>query len=71
MILAADVGGTYTRLGLFEMKGSLRIEAKILNAGHSSFEDIVVSFLAKHSSVKVQTACFAVAGTVQEALCDD
>lgn len=67
MILAGDVGGTNTRLGLFEhSKGKLRPLAEELfsSPDHPSLEKIVEIFLAGQRCRKVAAAAFGVAGPV-------
>jgi glucokinase len=66
MILAADVGGTSSRLGVFEVDGGrirLVTEAVYPSAGHQGLDEIVRRFLATHHP-QVDHAGFAVAGPV-------
>jgi glucokinase len=66
MILAADVGGTSSRIGLFEVDGGrLRavLEAVYASGEHRGLDEIVRAFLSTHRP-QVDRACFAVAGTV-------
>lgn len=66
MILAADVGGTSTRLGLFAPEGPhLRAVATgtYPSQEHASLEAIVAAFTAAHGG-RVERACFAIAGPV-------
>jgi len=68
LILAGDVGGTNTRLGLFSRDGSkLRAEAVEVfsSAEHPELEEIVVDFLARHPS-KLSGACVGIAGPVRD-----
>jgi glucokinase len=68
VILAADIGGTNARLGLFERDGpTLRNVAmrRYPSRGHASLEEIVERFLAE-AGRPVEAACFAVAGPVSE-----
>src|SRR3989338_139830 len=61
MILAGDIGGTHTRLALFE-KGKIVGEKKSFPSHrYSSLKDIVREFLG---TKKVSKACFGVAGPV-------
>lgn len=66
LILAGDIGGTKTNLGLFH-RGKNRPVLKVLeiypSRGAPSLEHIVKSFLRKHQ-VRVSTACFGIAGPV-------
>jgi len=66
MILACDVGGTKTQLGIFSADWGPRrplFEATFQNAGYEGFEPIVKEFLAR-VNVPVETACIGVAGPV-------
>jgi len=68
VILAADIGGTNARLGLFELDGAtLRnvTSRRYPSRGHASLEEIVERFLAEVGR-PVEAACFAVAGPVSE-----
>ena len=66
MILAGDIGGTNTRLALFN--GDSR-EPHCLetypSADHDSLEELVRVFLSRHP-VEVSHACFGVAGPVRD-----
>jgi glucokinase len=67
LILAGDVGGTNTRLGLFEVnRGRLRLllDKTFLSKNHKGLENILVGFL-KGQRV-IAAACFGVAGPVTE-----
>ncbi len=67
LILAGDVGGTSTRLGLFEVnRGRLRLllDKTFLSKNHKGLENILVGFL-KGQRV-IAAACFGVAGPVTE-----
>ena len=52
-ILAADIGGTFTRLSLIEMGkpwrnlSVMRTSERYINSQYSSFEDIMTAFLSK------------------------
>jgi len=65
MILAGDIGGTHTRLGLFE-RGKLVIEKKYLSRQYKNLGDIVREFVGKK---KVLKGCFGVPGAVREQRC--
>jgi glucokinase len=68
MILAGDIGGTNTRLALFDVRGGrlvMRERGDTKNAGESSLAQIVTRFLAT-SSARVEVACFGVAGPVKQ-----
>ncbi len=68
MILAGDIGGTNTRLGLFEEKNG-RVTAVVSSTypskEHDSLNAIVAKFVAEHGR-PVEVACFAIAGPVHE-----
>lgn len=67
-ILAGDVGGTKTRLGLFNVKSSkpeLIVEERFDSKSTSNFAELALSFLAKHPQ-KPQAACFGIPGPVIE-----
>jgi glucokinase len=66
MILAGDIGGTSTRLGIFEPVGAdlrLVVEQTSPNRYYSALDDIVLKFAAPHGP-KIHHACFGVAGPV-------
>jgi len=65
-ILAADIGGTKTSLGLFEVHGdtlSLLREATVPSKAHATFEEIVTKFLEENTAVP-STLSIGVAGPV-------
>jgi glucokinase len=67
MILAGDIGGTSTRLGLFEVKNGFTcaaLEQTYPSRKYQSLTQVVSSFLEAHPS-EVKEACFGVAGPVQ------
>jgi len=67
VILAGDIGGTNARLAWFRLEGG-----RLTSAGekdypsqeHASLEEIVAQFIAEHG-VKVERACFGIAGPVK------
>ena len=66
-ILAGDIGGTKTVLGIFEFAAQRLepvAEATFAGGSHDSFEEILVQFLEAHRAVEIQAACFGVAGPV-------
>jgi glucokinase len=72
MILAGDIGGTKTVLGLFSGRsGRLEMEtqATVASAEHSSLEEILGPFLAEQGSPAIEAASFAVAGPVVDGVC--
>jgi glucokinase len=67
LILAGDVGGTNTRLGLFEItRGRFRplSEKTYLSKNYKGLENILVNFLKGQR--EIVAACFGVAGPVTE-----
>jgi glucokinase len=67
MILAGDVGGTKTALGLFEdsPRGLTPIhQDRFLNADFPSFDAVVERFLSAAPHVQIAAAAFGVAGAV-------
>jgi len=68
MILAGDIGGTNTRLGLFEQRGGRLVvvaASTYPSREHDSLADIVAKFVAEHRP-RVAAACFAIAGPVSK-----
>ncbi|MCH9632146.1 MAG: Glucokinase [Chlamydiae bacterium] len=66
MILSGDIGGTKTNIAFFEPCGNqleLKIVEKYPSSEHSSLDEIVVDFTKKHS-LKVEAACFGIAGAI-------
>ena len=71
MLLAGDIGGTKTRLGIFSEAAGLRaplVEATVWNSVYPDFETLLREFLApvQHS---IHKACFGVAGPVLDGRC--
>jgi glucokinase len=67
LILAGDVGGTNTRLGLFEVargRFHLLIEGTFLSKNYKGLENIVLEFLRGRRGIAA--ACFGVAGPVTQ-----
>ena len=69
MILAGDIGGTKTVIGLFEEAGNrlqtIR-EETFPSQSHGSLEEILDRFLGPGSRLPLRMACFGVAGPVVE-----
>ena len=66
VILAADIGGTSSRLAVFDVDaGRLRsvVQERYASSEHRRLEDIVRVFQSSHR-LRVDHACFAVAGPV-------
>jgi glucokinase len=71
MILAGDIGGTNTRLGLFEGSRDrpiLSVEKTYPSGAHSSLEAIVRAFL-EEQPVTIRYASFGIAGPVFDNRC--
>ena len=67
MLLAGDIGGTRTRLALYdESSGTLRRTASTQyeSRSASTLEEIVVRFLKESGNPPTRAACFGVAGAV-------
>ena len=71
LTLCGDIGGTNTRLSLFEVSeaapsGSLLFNNSYLNSGYKSFNELYSVFIADAGETRCPvTACFAVAGPVK------
>ena len=71
MILAGDIGGTKTNLGLFEAAGgalTLHAQKSYPSREHVGLEVIVSTFL-EGKNVRISAACFGVAGPIVNGLC--
>lgn len=69
MILAGDVGGTSTRLGLFGMQNEsfkLIHSQSFPSRSYPSLHDIASAFLTHHGDPKIKAACFGIAGPVYQ-----
>ncbi len=67
MVLAGDIGGTKTALGLFSQEsGPARpvTEKVFSSACHGSLEEITTEFLNQARPGPIEAACFAVAGPI-------
>jgi glucokinase len=66
MLLAADIGGTNARLGLFEPATRRRVAVEVFpTADRDAAADVARELLRRHP-VRLASACFAVAGPVQD-----
>jgi glucokinase len=66
MILAGDIGGTHTRLALFENTDAslkLAVERIYPSRDHTSLDEIITLFLSDHKEA-IDCACFGIAGPV-------
>src|SRR5689334_8172195 len=71
MILAGDIGGTKTNLGLFETAEgglTLRAQQSYPSREHVGLEAIVNKFL-EGRNVRINAACFGVAGPIVDGQC--
>lgn len=72
MILAGDIGGTKTVIGLFEAAGN-RLQAirdeTFPSRNYDTLEEILSRFLRSESRASLRAACFGVAGPVIEGQC--
>jgi len=71
-ILAGDIGGTKTNLGIFSMGASrpiLEILRTYPSGQYTHIESIVARFLEEHD-IPVQYACFGIAGPVHNGSCN-
>lgn len=72
MILAGDIGGTKTVLGLFEEAGGdlhMARDGTFRSQEHASLEEIVAKFLNAGPKASLRAGCFGVAGAVLEGQC--
>jgi glucokinase len=66
MILAGDIGGTHTRLALFDGDPHEPLASAVYpSREHTGLEEIVAAFLAEHAA-EVDCACFDAAGPVRD-----
>jgi len=67
MLLVADVGGTKTKIALFDSKKPLKCidEKNYSSKAFKALSDIIEDFL-KHQSKEITSACFGVAGPVKK-----
>jgi glucokinase len=68
IILAGDIGGTNTRLAIFEVEDErpkVILEQTYRSKEHGNLEEIVSQFLTQ-SGANVKAACFGVAGPVRD-----
>jgi glucokinase len=66
MILAGDIGGTNSRLAVFDDKLAKQHEQTYRNEGRATFTQIVREFLDSSTKVKIDRAAFGVAGPVKD-----
>ena len=70
MFLCGDIGGTSTKLALFENKKELKIikEKRFASSSFSNFTDAIKEFL-KDENIKISVASFGIAGPVRDGKC--
>ncbi|MGE0666872.1 MAG: glucokinase [Sphingomonadales bacterium] len=71
MILAGDIGGTRTRLGLFAREGGALApvwKETVLNADYAGIEDVVAR-CGRLRDITIEAACFGAAGPVEDGVC--
>ena len=69
MIIAGDIGGTKTVIALYERTtGGLHQAAErvFASARYDALEAILSEFLRDHGAVKLESACFGIAGAIIE-----
>lgn len=67
MILAGDIGGTNSRLALFELEAGRfekRVDERVPSRGANSLQDVVEAFLYRYD-VRPDAACFGLPGPVK------
>lgn len=67
-LLAADIGGTKTNIGIFDSEHGCRspiVEETLLCKNYSSFNELLKDFL-DGKEYSIESACFAAAGPVRE-----
>ena len=70
MLLVGDIGGTHTRLALFEYKKTIKVirENKFLSSNYSSLISAIQTFI-KNEDANIEAASFGVAGPVKNGRC--
>ncbi|WP_198262882.1 glucokinase [sulfur-oxidizing endosymbiont of Gigantopelta aegis] len=75
-VLAGDIGGTKTNLGIFEVSATNSpihsvFELSYVSCDYASLEDIVTHFLAQYPETEnIHNTCFGVAGPVIKQCCE-
>lgn len=66
MLLVGDIGGTKTRLALFEHKKPIQLirEQRFLSRGYATLDKIIDEFLIE--KIPIEAACFGIAGPVRD-----
>ncbi|NGX44168.1 MAG: Glucokinase [Candidatus Anoxychlamydiales bacterium] len=70
MLLSGDIGGTNTRLALYEYNKPLKLikEERFLSSNYTTLLNAIHAFL-KNENVKIEAASFGVAGPVRDGKC--
>jgi glucokinase len=69
-ILAGDIGGTKTQLGVFKYQGKLlSVKEQRFNSNEYSSLTLAVEKFLKNESFKIERACFGIAGPVRDGKC--
>jgi glucokinase len=71
MILAADVGGTKTRLALFEERDGITCvdEKKYASRDFPNLSALLLQFLSQEDRKKITAACLGIAGPIKNGMC--
>ena len=72
MILAGDIGGTKTHLGLFELKNEkliIRAQQQFPSREYPSLTAVIEGFESQLSIPQIEAACFGIAGPIIEGRC--
>ena len=72
MILAGDIGGTKTTLGLFEVRGNrleLQVKQQFASKEFSSLYGVFKAFQAENPMPKIHVACLGVSGPIIDGRC--
>ena len=73
-ILAGDIGGTNTRLALFDTTSltwpQATIETSYPSPAHTSIESILTQFFTQHQPKTVDRACLGLAGPIIDQVCE-
>lgn len=64
-VLAGDIGGTKSLLGLFE-DGRCVLERRLANADFPDLVAVIASFLAEAAPARIDAACLALAGPIAD-----
>ncbi len=72
MILAGDIGGTKTNLALYEIEDNkleLQVQWQFASREFSSLSDVIIAFEKETFPLKLEAACFGIAGPVINGRC--